>query len=195
MLTYLRKYCSIRPPWFSRGQGLPRAPSDCQDPVLEINAQGTRRSISCLIHACARAKCSLLVPRRNPVPPSSNRQLRLPGLRQAAATTKPASARQTLRSKCHSESGAQYFQEATQMDPNRSDAWSEIGNANLALDRYVEATLMWDKVLNLGGPLTFGACHRRSSNPACPATSLLELKRSRLLPPMGRSFSLRRLLV
>jgi len=51
------------------------------------------------------------------------------------------------------------FQEASQLDPSRGEAWAGIGNAYFQMGQYDDAVSMWDKALQLGSTLSMDACH------------------------------------
>ncbi len=51
------------------------------------------------------------------------------------------------------------FQEASQLDPSRGEAWAGIGNAYLQMGQYDDAVSMWDKALQLGSTLSTAVCH------------------------------------
>jgi tetratricopeptide (TPR) repeat protein len=68
------------------------------------------------------------------------------------------------------------FQQATNLDATRADAWAELGSAFLADGRTQDSPAMWDKALKLGGPLTFAACHRESFKPCVPGKLTLGAK-------------------
>jgi hypothetical protein len=51
------------------------------------------------------------------------------------------------------------FQEATQFDPARGDAWAGIATADLQLGQYDDVANLWDKALQLGSTLAMDVCH------------------------------------
>jgi tetratricopeptide (TPR) repeat protein len=52
-----------------------------------------------------------------------------------------------------------YLQKASTLDPTKSEAWMEMGRVYLASGQYNQTVEMWDKVLSLGGPLSFPVWH------------------------------------
>jgi PEGA domain len=54
-----------------------------------------------------------------------------------------------------------YFQDATNFDPSKPDAWAGLGSANLALGRTAELGPAWDRALALGGTLSIEFWHER----------------------------------
>lgn len=56
------------------------------------------------------------------------------------------------------------FQAASTFDASKPDAWAGLGAAYLAAERKEEAPALWDKVLSLGGPLSFLVCRPRLGN-------------------------------
>ncbi len=55
------------------------------------------------------------------------------------------------------------FQDASQLDPSRGDAWAGMGNAYLQMGQYDDAVSMWDKALELGATLSSSVCHAKAA--------------------------------
>jgi tetratricopeptide (TPR) repeat protein len=55
------------------------------------------------------------------------------------------------------------FQEASQLDPSKGDAWAGMGNAYLQMGQYDDAVSMWDKALELGATLSSSVCHAKAA--------------------------------
>jgi len=53
------------------------------------------------------------------------------------------------------------FQKASSLRPTEPEAWAGIGRAYLASGEYSDSPTAWDKVLSLGGQITFSVCHER----------------------------------
>jgi hypothetical protein len=51
------------------------------------------------------------------------------------------------------------LQKASSLEPTKPEAWLDMGSAYLAVGQYENAVAMWDKVLGLGGTLTFGVLY------------------------------------
>lgn len=51
------------------------------------------------------------------------------------------------------------FQQAAQLDPEKSDAWAGSGKAYFQMAQYDDAANMWDKALQLGSTLSIDVCH------------------------------------
>jgi hypothetical protein len=64
------------------------------------------------------------------------------------------------------------FQEASQLDASRGDAWAGIGYADLQMGQYDDAVAMWDKALQLGSSLSLSVCHAKF---ACGDTGIFSL--------------------
>jgi tetratricopeptide (TPR) repeat protein len=64
------------------------------------------------------------------------------------------------------------FQEASQLDASKGDAWAGMGNAYLQMGQYDDAVSMWDKALQLGAILSIFVCHAKA---ACGDTGELLL--------------------
>jgi len=54
------------------------------------------------------------------------------------------------------------FQEASQLDPSKGDAWAGAGNAYFQLGQYDDAVAQWDKALQLGYSLSINVCHAKA---------------------------------
>jgi tetratricopeptide (TPR) repeat protein len=54
-----------------------------------------------------------------------------------------------------------WFQKASSLRPAEPEAWAGIGRAYLASGEYSGGPTAWDKVLSLGGQITFSVCHER----------------------------------
>jgi tetratricopeptide (TPR) repeat protein len=64
------------------------------------------------------------------------------------------------------------FQEASQLDASRGDAWRGIGNADFQMGQYDDAALMWDKAVQQGSTLALSVCHAKA---LCGDTGSLQL--------------------
>ena len=64
------------------------------------------------------------------------------------------------------------FQEASQLDSSRGDAWRGIGNTDFQMGQYDDAALMWDKALQQGSTLALSVCHAKA---LCGDTGSLQL--------------------
>lgn len=56
------------------------------------------------------------------------------------------------------------FQAASTLDASKPEGWAGLGSTYLAAARKEEAPALWDKVLSLGGPLSFLVCRPRLGN-------------------------------
>jgi Flp pilus assembly protein TadD len=54
------------------------------------------------------------------------------------------------------------FQEASQFDPSRGDAWAGIGKAYFQMGQYEDAVVLWDKALQMGSNLSMSVCHAKA---------------------------------
>ncbi len=54
------------------------------------------------------------------------------------------------------------YQEASQLDPSRGDAWAGMGSAYFQMGKYDDSTVMFDKALQLGSTLKINVCHAKA---------------------------------
>jgi Tetratricopeptide repeat len=54
------------------------------------------------------------------------------------------------------------FQQASQLDASRGDAWAGVGDAYLQMGQNDDAVAMWDKALQLGSSLAISVCHAKA---------------------------------
>jgi tetratricopeptide (TPR) repeat protein len=64
------------------------------------------------------------------------------------------------------------FQEASQLDASKGDAWAGMGSAYFQMGQYDDATVMADKALQLGSTLKISVCHAKA---LCGDTGTLSL--------------------
>jgi tetratricopeptide (TPR) repeat protein len=64
------------------------------------------------------------------------------------------------------------FQEASQLDASKGDAWAGMGSAYFQMGQYDDATAMADKALQLGSTLKISVCHAKA---LCGDTGTLSL--------------------
>lgn len=64
------------------------------------------------------------------------------------------------------------LEEASKQSPTEAAPWGWLGRVYLALGRNQEAANMWDKTLNLGGPLVFQVCLERGGSKPCERGNL-----------------------
>jgi hypothetical protein len=69
---------------------------------------------------------------------------------------------QTLLESSQSDRALARFQDASQLDESKGDAWGGMGRAYFQMGQYDDAIGMFDKALQLGSTLTVGVCHAKA---------------------------------
>src|SRR5713226_1549946 len=106
-----------------------------------------------------------------PSPGRSNNPANAPGQPMASVKANCADYNACLKSGIEAHFASQWqqaiadFEEASKLDPTKADPWGWLGRVYLALGRYQQATVMWDKTLNFAAPLGFQVCLERSFKP------------------------------